>query len=87
MEISHLPERVQGDCHEYAQWTTQENKDQTENFNRKYKEEPNRAEEYNNWNKNILGGKTVNEIIIFQLIYFKMFFVDRKKLHTQMHYF
>ena len=34
MEISHLPERVQGDCHEYAQWTTQENKDQTENFNR-----------------------------------------------------
>ena len=30
----------------------------SENFNRirKYKEEPNRTEEYNNWNKNILEG-------------------------------
>ena len=30
----------------------------SENFNRirKYKEEPNRNEEYNNWNKNILEG-------------------------------
>ena len=62
MEISHLPERVQGNCHEYAQWTTQENREQTESFNRKYKEEPNRAEEYNNynWNKNILEGTTVD---------------------------
>ena len=62
VEISHLPERVQGNCHEYAQWTTQENREQTESFNRKYKEEPNRAEEYNNynWNKNILEGTTVD---------------------------
>ena len=30
----------------------------SENFNRirKYKEEPSRTEEYNNWNKNILEG-------------------------------
>ena len=32
--------------------------EQSEKFNRvrKYKEEPNRVEDYNNWNKNILEG-------------------------------